>query len=517
MEWGPEFSKDGEKRKQIYIYNNKYVAHDYTRHYASAQYVCDISYALAKEKMLPAKVNVLNKDGSYTIHLVQQLTLKPGLFAYFLIPENTAELAEIKLVFRGTDFSDLDSAFINLEYGGPGVQSFYEVKEAIFAQLTAVKNIHFPGISVPLRIYGHSQGAAMGQLVTIGFLVEHYHTSLFDNITEIDMTVLNSPGIPPHFAKLSQQYATLALEKELKIQAHFGMIHGDAIQLSGLDMAFMDLPWEIAQVNLLILNTGLKEYYFREVDASDGIDWKEYLSILKNAIKAMIGGTDLLGGYKSVLSISDKNPLPHPQHREKSIVYLEQVGEKIIAHYHDGKLWRLSHKNKADFMKKIKILQNEWHESDQEADKIHIITSFFDCRIMGAHSGKNFYAPELNTDGKILGNRMLQLEDKLEYFSNKNPDDIVYMQKELLNKLAISHKLYFVQEAFMNLDIGYIVVPAIKVLTYQFAPLMKAAFQVITGQTPNETESMTSKEKECCEEQNLIEDLANLHIGSKNR
>lgn len=355
----------------IYDHNRQFASH--IRHYASAQYVSDLSYRVARLEHVPTEEYILNQDGSYTLHFIQQLQLKPGLFAYFLIPQDETQRKEIKLVFRGTNFQDSYSALINLEYGGPGTTSFNLEKDNIFEQLQEVLTQYYSAEQrLTLQVYGHSQGAAMAQLFATQFLIEFLHTSHFENIKALNMTALNAPGIPPEIAARSRDYATHLLgarnKPPLAINAYYGMVHGDPVQISGLDSAFLGISHDIAGVHLFLVDTGLKGNWLKDMYLPDGIQVYELFQMVGNAI---------------------------------------------------------SH--------------------------------------LGAHSDWNFFAPQQNTDGKIV----VTNPHMHHLYSNRNPEDIAIMKAELGNKFeTVCKSFYFIHEAYQNLDIDYLVTPLIHNVIY---------------------------------------------------
>lgn len=276
------------------------------RSFASAQYLCSLSYTLPKMNKLnfPADVKMLDQDGKFKTYIVYPLPLKTGMFGYLFLSTDPTE-RQVKIVFRGTDFSDMNSALINAELGGPGVESFFATKFQLIKFIEEKIHQHFNQLTnLELQVCGHSQGASVAQLFVNEFLARRSEktSTLFDKITDLTITVLNSPGVPPYIA---QQADLLAIRQPLvrdafkkmplKITANFGMIGGDPVQVTGLDMIFVRLACEYVKVNLFKLNRKdadgypLESKFLRNQHIRDGVQLEEIISFFKNAAASALG------------------------------------------------------------------------------------------------------------------------------------------------------------------------------------------------------------------------------------
>lgn len=253
------------------------------RTFASGQYLCELSYFLSHQDPLPNKIKVLNEDGKYYSYHVKPIPLKEGMFAYILIPTHRDKCQNVKILFRGTDFTDLNSARINVEQGGPGVSSFEEEKDKMFACLKETLE-DFPTDS--LSFYGHSQGSSLAQLFISEFLERQYLHDDFLEVHSLSLTGLNSPGIPPYYVNKADYYAKALKEinPSNKIVVNWGMVGGDPVQQTGLDMLFAHTPSEIVEVNLFKIDRGLEKSWSKEIIFKDGLDLSELIQIIKNLI-----------------------------------------------------------------------------------------------------------------------------------------------------------------------------------------------------------------------------------------
>ncbi|MFI4937804.1 MAG: hypothetical protein ACHQJ6_04760 [Candidatus Berkiellales bacterium] len=261
------------------------------RRFASGQYVCEISYLLPMLDEPLSEINILDEDGKYYPYVINPLTLKSGLVAYVLLPKDKS-LKNVKVVFRGTDPTDLSSIHINAELYGPGVSSFEEVKASLFSEIVNYINDYYPtDTPLTLDVMGHSQGAAMSQLCVTEFLKRRLNSKLFDNITALNMTVLNSPGVPTYIREQADHsvYQQFIHDKPIKIVANWGMVGGDMVQVTGLDMIFVRLPYPIVENNLVKRDIGLEGHWRKDLDLSDGLQCFEIIQMFKNAIISLLG------------------------------------------------------------------------------------------------------------------------------------------------------------------------------------------------------------------------------------
>lgn len=260
--------------------NARYPLH--IRRFAAGQYLSSLAYDLAKIIPLPSSIKVLREDGSFKDYVVKPFPLKKGMYGYILLPEDKS-IKDIKVIFRGTDFADPKSIAINLETWGPGSASFVTEEKKIFQTLKQVLHEHYPSKetqafeNLTLDICGHSQGSAFTQLFTNAFLKYRASSSDFDQIKKLNMTALNSPGGPRGLAASTAEYLCkqFTAKKPLKIVANYGMVGGDAVQVTGFDMIFSNLPPELVELNLLKVDKGLEGFWLKAFELDDGLQLRE--------------------------------------------------------------------------------------------------------------------------------------------------------------------------------------------------------------------------------------------------
>ncbi|MBS0290787.1 MAG: hypothetical protein JSS07_12230 [Proteobacteria bacterium] len=285
-------------RTAVEIINQRYPEH--IRRFASAQYLASFSYQLAKLPTLPAFAEILTTAGSFKVYHLKAFNLKKGLYAYLLLPQNKSE-KEVRIVFRGTNFKDFNSAAINFEPQGPGVASFNAEKNNILNTLKKTIKDYYgsDATAITLDVCGHSQGAALTQLLVSEFVQERNKCNDFDNISTVNMTAFNSPGIPTAIVNLAEQ-AVLGQwldDRPLKIQANFGMVGGDAIQLTGENMVFAKLPSFIVKASLLKVKKELEGLWLKAFNLSDGIQPIEIYNCVINFIAALHGAHSSVNYY----------------------------------------------------------------------------------------------------------------------------------------------------------------------------------------------------------------------------
>ncbi len=267
------------------------------RRFASGQYLSSLAYYLATLSTMPASIKVLNVDGSFKKYHIQAFPLKKGMYAYLLLPEDKSS-KNVKVIFRGTDFDDHKSVAINLESQGPGTASFEIEKDKIFNQLKSAIQSHYgkatDGIS--LDVSGHSQGAAFSQLFVTEFLNRRETDDDLEAIDALNMTILNSPGVPHAIAKSANESAFFNhfFRKPIKILANFGLVGGDAVQVTGHDTIFATLQVHIAEVNLLKINKGLEGAWIDGFYLPDGISPTDFADAFKKL------GASVLGAHSNV-------------------------------------------------------------------------------------------------------------------------------------------------------------------------------------------------------------------------
>ncbi len=265
----------------------------YIRDYASAHYACVISYYLATKGALhPTKLLHLTPQGTCRNHIIKQLPMVLGMYGYLLLPEDKND-PNIKIVFRGTNFAEHESALMNLESQGPSSDSFPKVKAAVMAYIKDNLREHY-GDCAPdlhLSVHGHSQGSSTSQLFVTALLQERMDTHDFDHITALTMTNLNDPGVSHDIRIQADNLARqqFAQGKPLKLAANWGMVGGDIVQTLAPDMIFVRLPSDICEVNLLKIDKNLEGNWRKNLNLQDGLQWKETFKMLEDALAGVMG------------------------------------------------------------------------------------------------------------------------------------------------------------------------------------------------------------------------------------
>ena len=260
--------------------NARYPLH--IRRFASGQYLSSLAYYLAAAGPAPHAIKVLREDGTFKDYIVKPFPLKKGMYGYILLPKDKS-LKDVKVIFRGTDFADPKSIAINLEMWGPGSASFATEEKKIFHTLKQALHEHYHTDEnetfddLTLEVSGHSQGAALTQLFTNAFLKHRANDSNFDQIKNLKMTALNSPGVPSGLEKSAAENVRKqsTAKKPLKIVANYGMVGGDSVQVTGFDMIFSTLPPELVELNLLKVDKGLEGHWLKAFELEDGLQIRE--------------------------------------------------------------------------------------------------------------------------------------------------------------------------------------------------------------------------------------------------
>ncbi len=270
--------------------NGRYPEH--IRRYAAGQYLSNLAYYLAEQKIVAPKVPVMNIQGKFENYLVKPFKLKKGLFAYLLLPEDKSS-NDVKVIFRGTDVNDPRSRAINLELWGPGYMSFQEEKDNIFNSIDAALVEHY-GEKLPdlkLDVSGHSQGAALSQLFVAEFLERRGKSGQYDAFKMLTLNAFNSPGVPHSVAKAANNdVITQHISKNpIIVKANYGMVGGDAVQVTGNDMIFVALEPRYVELNLLKVDVGLEGQWTKGFHFADGIQLGELISLFTNTVKALTG------------------------------------------------------------------------------------------------------------------------------------------------------------------------------------------------------------------------------------
>lgn len=287
--------KSGATSEEI---NARYPLH--IRRFASGQYLSSLAYYLATLPSMPPSINILEVDGYFKKYHVQAFPLKKGMYAYLLLPEDKTS-KDVKVIFRGTDFNDHKSVAINLEPDGPGTASFALEKDKIFTQLKSAIQTHYGKAAngISLDVSGHSQGAALSQLFVAEFLNRRERDDDYEAISALNMTILNSPGVPHAIAKSANESALYnrCLRKRINIVANFGMVGGDAVQVTGHDTIFAMLDPHIAEVNLLKVDKGLEGAWIKGFYLPDGISPTDFIEASKKLVAAILGAHSNINFY----------------------------------------------------------------------------------------------------------------------------------------------------------------------------------------------------------------------------
>lgn len=291
----------------------------YTQVFAHIHHCAQQSYSLAKAKAPYEPVNILKENLELAQYNVTKVSDTPGLYAYLLEPIDPQQAKDVILLFRGTDFSSLNSALINFELGGPGVETFPKEEKKLLKKLSnALKKSNVD----TLRIVGHSQGATMSLLMTEALLRARENTHDFDGLSSLVINCLNTPGVPSQIAQSIDQsimrglndYVTNQGQKvkaPLEVCANFGMVGGDIVQITGLDMPFARLEPEYATVNLLKLK-GFEGHWLKQFDLADGLQPLEVLQAFKAGIMGTIGAHSNVHFFSPYENQTSHITVPHP-------------------------------------------------------------------------------------------------------------------------------------------------------------------------------------------------------------
>lgn len=228
----------------------------------------------------------------YTIY---RLPFQNEIYGYLLLPVDKND-HDIKVVFRGTDpqltLTGARSALVNLEAWAPGFESFNDFKENVFAFFMETIKAHYgePLPKLELSVNGHSQGGSLAQLFVNEFLrqrlLDPTHYAAFQDLV---MNAFNSPGVHYEIAEQCHELARYqrCVSQPLKIRANYGMIGGDPVQTLGLTMLFANTPPEIAEVNVLKLDTGHEGAWKKCLD--DGLQWDELRQLILFIANGILG------------------------------------------------------------------------------------------------------------------------------------------------------------------------------------------------------------------------------------
>lgn len=271
---------------------------DYIRHFASAHLLSSYTYFLAERGFAhPEEVLLLREDGTYRPHRVLQLPLVLGMFGYVFLPTDRND-PQIRVAFRGTDFSDYNSATINLERDGPSSSSFAEVKASVMDFLKRAISLHYGERprQLKLMISGHSQGSSTAQLFATAFLEKRASGTDFDDIEELSITNFNDPGASTQTRIEADQLVLkqYQLGKPMRVKASWGMVSGDLVQTLAEDMIFVRLPYPFAEVTMLKMDKELDHRSLRCRPNGKALGW---LSLPSNFLCSLAGAHSILSFF----------------------------------------------------------------------------------------------------------------------------------------------------------------------------------------------------------------------------
>ncbi len=251
------------------------------RLFASAQFLCATAYLLP-EAPHAQRLPILTEDGSYKVYEIVRIPLKEEMFTFILLPiDKTSK--EVKVIFRGTDESKTKSLLMNVELHGPGYLSFQQEKNKLFFHFKEAIKRHYGSDfqDIHLDVAGHSQGGSFSQLFTTEFLKRRSQTAAFDGINQIQMSCLNSPGVPHSVADDANTFLLRQfLTKPLKVKVNYGMVGGDPIQMSGRDMILAKMPYPIVEAQLMKVDCGQEGAWVDDITLEDGFQiWEDFIKL----------------------------------------------------------------------------------------------------------------------------------------------------------------------------------------------------------------------------------------------
>lgn len=259
------------------------------RHYACAHYLSAVAYYLAADPKVDS-LPILTEDGTYHHYFVLRPSLKDEMHAFILLPHDKTR-KDIKVIFRGTDEANLKSQLINVETWGPGYLSFEQEKDKLFSHVEkALSYFEKDYQNIRLDVAGHSQGAAFSQLFVTECLKRRLESSCFDGLSNIQMSCLNSPGVPHSIAYDADNYLLKQLvKKPLKTRVRYGMVGGDPIQMAGLDMILAKLPYFFVEVWLMKVDKGLEGAWLDDINLANGLQIGDAIKTAYNAYLRLNG------------------------------------------------------------------------------------------------------------------------------------------------------------------------------------------------------------------------------------
>lgn len=200
-------------------------------------------------------IPVLDIDGETRNYKISRLHHQEGYYVYAMIPETSK--GNLKIVFQGTDFSELASALRDLDRGSAGYRLFKHMRLKI---LFKINQILADRSDISHIIFGgHSLGGADAQNFFTYFLLalaqglglstwQNKESSLrffraqnqsisqegflgLKNIKVIDLNVYNAAGVRKSTDELSGNLVNFLEEKKsgIKINAYYQIVHKDPV------------------------------------------------------------------------------------------------------------------------------------------------------------------------------------------------------------------------------------------------------------------------------------------------
>jgi hypothetical protein len=250
-------------RKDIF---NKYASYEVLTHW--------IAYKLANE-FNPGSVSysVIDGDGIARLYnAIQLLTKNKGLMGFILMPDDpTNQNNRMHLIFAGTQNSA--GVVRNLEYAGPGGESFLSESQGVLQQLNDMVATLYARtlVKISLSISGHSLGggdaqncAAMVIKAMAHNLDEHKFGFFYSNkfhlrcrdkfnlLTELNIAHFNSVGVTDIIARGCDEDARfVSLHGGFRINMHVLRVRDDPIHLSGQSRILANVNARVAKVEML--------------------------------------------------------------------------------------------------------------------------------------------------------------------------------------------------------------------------------------------------------------------------
>lgn len=279
--------KELEKNRQVYK-----AEQDYLKKYASIEH---LSHVLPYTNMENGSiVEVLEEDGNKAQYECRRLESDhKGIVGYVLLPKmaNAEGRYEVKVLFRGTDPTDIQSAKRNAESeGGAGSISFETHSLSLLKQVNQhikdfSKNPALNQKGLGLGVYGHSLGGADAQnfttkvlqaiaeqqgIVTNAAIISKEHVNQFSLIKKLKLNTANSAGVPKVTALHANDLVEkLAVKRPTNVNAVGGFeipesynirVGGDAVQVTGQAHILNDVDPSHCVVDVLKAHIGFEHH-----------------------------------------------------------------------------------------------------------------------------------------------------------------------------------------------------------------------------------------------------------------